>query len=290
MISLGVVVGAAVLTSGLLERRYDLHMETDDADGLSQDTRVILQGLSIGRVTAIVPRLDPETNVLHFVVTLSIREQFPDGSVLTLPKGTEAIIAPPPSFVGPTVVELHMPEDERLGPVQPGDTIQASRRASVVDALADIATDLRQRLEVTLAETRTLLIETTETIDATGDLVTAARPSIEDLLARANASLIRTEQMLETVQPKVGPLADSVEVTLARAHEVLLGLDSLTTIAQGIAVDNRASITVAVEHLTRAAAILEYFSDQMSRRPLRFLWGVTPPMDSLVPPDTADSP
>ena len=53
--------------------------------------------------------------------------------------------------------------------------------------------------------------------------------------------------------------------------------------------DNRASVAEAVEHLTRAAAILEYFSDQMSRRPLRFLWGVTPPMDSLVPPDTLES-
>jgi ABC-type transporter Mla subunit MlaD len=289
MVSLGVVVGAAVLTSGLLERRYDLHMTTDDAEGLNQDTRVILQGLSIGRVKAIVPRLDPETNVLHFVATLSVREQFPDGSILTLPIGTEAVIAPPPSLVGPTVVELHMP-DRGSGSLQPGDTITAERRASVVDALAGIATDLRERLEVTLEETRILLLETTETIDATGNLVTATRPAIADVLRRAEASLTRTEDILQTVQPRVGPLADSVETTLAAAHDVLEGLDSLTTIAQGIAVENRASITDAVEHLTRAAAILEYFSDQVSRRPLRFLWGVTPPMDSLALPDTSESP
>jgi ABC-type transporter Mla subunit MlaD len=288
VISLGLIVGAAVLTSGLLERRYDLHMVTDDAEGLSQDTRVFLQGLSIGRVTEILPRLDPETNALHFVARLSIREQFPDGSVLTLPLGTVAVIAPPPSLVGPTVIELHMPE-RGGGPLQQGDTILAERRAGVVDALAAIATDLRERLEVTLQETRTLIVETTETIDATGDLVVSARPAIQDVLDRTEASLARTETILEAVQPRVGPLADSVEATLAAAHDVLEGLDSLTSVAQGVAVDNRASIAKAVEHLTRAAAILEYFSDQMSRRPLRFLWGVTPPMDSLVPSDTAES-
>lgn len=286
--SVGVIVGAAFLRSGLLEREYDVYMITDDAEGLTQNTRVLLQGLAIGRVSAIAPRLHPETGALDFVARLTVRERFPGGDPLTLPIGTRAVIAPPANPVGDPVIQLEMPI--HIGsPLQDGDTIPAERQASVVDALAAIAADLRERLEVTLEETQILLRKTTETIGVAGDLVAEARPEVRQILERTEQSLTRTEELLASVQPRVGPLADSVEVTLTAAHEVLRGLDSLTTIAQGIAVDNRASIATAVEHLTRAAAILEYFSDQMSRRPLRFLWGVTPPMDSLVPPDTLDS-
>jgi len=47
-----VILGASILTSGALEGRYDLHVRVDEAEGLTQDTRVLLQGLQIGRVRA----------------------------------------------------------------------------------------------------------------------------------------------------------------------------------------------------------------------------------------------
>ena len=76
-----------MLTSDMLEGRYNVHMRASGAEGLSQDTRVELQGLDIGRVTAVSPQLDTATNTLTFFATLSIRERFPDGTRLRLPVG-----------------------------------------------------------------------------------------------------------------------------------------------------------------------------------------------------------
>jgi hypothetical protein len=41
------------------------------------------------------------------------------------------------------------------------------------------------------------------------------------------------------------------------------------------------------DRLLRAAVVLEHFSDQVSRRPLRLFTGVRPPPDSLTRPDSS---
>jgi hypothetical protein len=79
------------------------------------------------------------------------------------------------------------------------------------------------------------------------------------------------------VEPRVGPVADSIMATLVHTRDVLVGLDSLTTTARGVATDSRAAIIETIENLSRAAEILEHFAEQISRRPMRMLWGVTPP-------------
>ena len=49
----------------------------------------------------------------------------------------------------------------------------------------------------------------------------------------------------------------------------------------------RQALSDAIEKLSSASVILQHFADQISRRPLRFLTGVTPPADSAAPPDTS---
>lgn len=286
--TIGVLVGALVLTSGALEGRYDLYMRTDEAEGLTQDTRVVLQGLSIGRVSQINPHLDPESNTLSFVATLSVRERFADGTRLQLPAGTEALITPPPTVVGPSQVQLVMPPaapDAEF--LQAGDTLDAERRASVMDALGEIAVEVRGELESMLQNTRDLLAQTTRTVEATQLLLNEARPRVAQVLARVDTSLQRTEQILAQVEPRVGPVTDSVIATLASSNELLIELDSLATLGQTIALENREELSDAIEKLSEAAVILQHFADQISRRPLRFLTGVTPPPDTTVPPDTS---
>jgi ABC-type transporter Mla subunit MlaD len=289
LVTAGVLIGALVLTSGILEGRYEIHVRTTEAEGLTQDTRVVLQGLAIGRVKQVSPRLDERTNTLSFVATLSVRERFPDGTRLRLPAGTQALITPPPTLVGPTVLQLLMPE---VAPdadfLEPGDTLVAERQGSVVDALTEIAEGVRGQLETLLDGTRSLLTETTETVETTGALLAETRPRLSRVLARVDTSLSRTERILAQVEPRVGPITDSVMTTLASSHALLEELDSLTTVAQAMALENRASIRDAIEKLARSAEILQYFADQISRRPLRFLTGVTPPPDSTVPPDTSE--
>lgn len=286
--TIGVLVGALVLTSGALEGRYDLYMRTDQAEGLTQDTRVVLQGLSIGRVSQINPHLDPQTNTLSFVATLSVRERFPDGTRLQLPEGTEALITPPPTVVGPSQVQLVMPAVPPGATfLQEGDTLDAERRASVMDALGEIALEVRAELETMLQNTRDLLAQTTQTVETTNELLTEARPQVGRVLARVDTSLQRTERILALVEPRVGTVTDSVMATVASSHELLIQLDSLATLGQTIALENREELSDAIEKLSRASVILQHFADQISRRPLRFLTGVTPPPDTTVPPDTS---
>ncbi len=285
------LIGALVLTSGMLEGRYDIHMYAVEAEGLNQDTRVVLQGLEIGRVKNVNPQLDRATNTLSFIATLSIRERFPDGTRLTLPAGTRALIAPPPTLVGPTLIHLVMPPPSRDTLfLQTGDTIASERRAGVLDALSEIAIDFRGQLDSTLAETRSLLRRTAHTVRETGALLTQARPQVDRVLARLDAGLGRTEDILAEVEPRVGPLSDSLVATLAATHQLLVELDSLTSLAQTMVQENRGAISQTLENLNRSAIVLQHFADQISRRPLRFLWGVTPPPNTVVPPDSSHQP
>lgn len=281
--TVGIIAGALVLTSGLLEGRYDLHMRVDEAEGLTQDTRVVLQGLQIGRVTQVTPHLDSATSVLDFVATLSIREKFSDGTSLTLPAGTEAIVTPPPNLVGPTVIQLVMPSGFRGAVLSPGDTIPSQRRQSVVDQFSTIAAGVRSSLDSTLNETRTLIVQTTRTVEASRELLADVRPELDRALDGLNQSLTRTNAVLAEVGPRVGPMADSVATTLERTHVLLLRLDTLTSLARDMATENRSDIRQTIDRLADAAVTLQHFADQVSRRPLRLLTGVTPPE-----PDTTD--
>lgn len=279
--SLGVLIGALVLTSGLLEGRYALYMRAGTAQGLSRDTRVMLQGLQIGRVTQVNPRLDQATNTLHFVAELSIRERFPDGTRLLLPAGTKAVITQPAAFVVAPIIDLLMPSSAPDRAVlQPGDTLDSERPASVLDALSSIASTLSRDITMTLQETRELVALSTRTVDETGKLLATTGPRLTETLTRLSENLDRAERTLAAVEPRVGPLADSMVATFADTRRVLLQLDSLTSVAHGMATENRVAINEAIKHLHRSAIILENFADQLSRRPLRMLTGITPPPDS----------
>ena len=100
------------------------------------------------------------------------------------------------------------------------------------------------------------------------------------MLGRLNGSLTRTDRILAQVEPRVGPAADTIMATLVHTREVLAGLDSLTSTAHDVALDSREVIAGTLDNLARSAEILEHFAEQISRRPLRMLWGVTPPPDS----------
>ena len=284
--TVGVVVGALILTSGVLEGRYEVYMQSAEAEGLTQDTRVVLQGLAIGRVRAVTPHLDTTTNQLQFVATLTVRERFPNGTRLVLPKLIRAEITPPPTLVGPTVIQLVMPEPGHGGgELEPGDTIAATRRRDVMSELAGIATKVRDNLEDALADTRSLLRQTTRTVATTGDLLQRTRPEVLAMLTRLDTSLARTDRILGAVEPRVGPTTDSLLATLTTAHAALTSLDSLTTVARAMTEENREDITLTIERLSRASVVLENFAERVSRRPLRILTGVEPP-----PSDTVEHP
>lgn len=284
LVTVGVVVGVAVLTSGLLERRYSVHMRAPTAEGLTQDTRVYLQGLHIGRVQQVNPTVDSTTNTLRFVVRLAIQDRFPDGTPIRLPAGTRGVITQPNPVVGAPLIQLELPAAGDRGFLQPGDTIESSRVQTVVDVLGGVATQLAEELGATLDQTRQLVARAARTIDQSNALLTTSRPQVRDLFQQLAHNLQRTERILTRLEPQVGGMADTLMSTLVLTQRVMHRFDSLSATAYAMTTENRDAITEIVRHLNRSAVILENFADRLSRRPLRFLTGVTPP-----PPDTSGS-
>jgi ABC-type transporter Mla subunit MlaD len=288
LVAIGVVVGMAIVTSGLGERRTTFYLRTLSAEALTPDTRIVLRGLDVGRLRDISPLVDSATGALEFVGRIAVTERFPNGTELRLPRGTRAqIVQPTP--IAPAVVELVLPEivDGRAY-LEPEDTIPATRPSGVLDALSQMAGDLRGQIEATLQDARMLMQRTTAAVEDTRGLMAANGPLVSEVLARLADNLERSDRLLADLEPRVGPMNDSLLAVLGDTRRTLQTADSVLRLAGDIAVENRVYARQIAERLLRTAVVLEHFSDQISRRPARLLTGVTPPPDSLLAPrDTA---
>lgn len=279
LVSIGVITGALVITSGALERRYDIHMRVAQADGLTQDTRVSLQGLEIGRVRNVSPRVDSATNALEFIATLSIRERFADGTILSLPRGTHALVTEA-GLIGGTVITLEVPGQTASGFLEPGDTIEARRLATTIEALGIIAEELSNDVAATLEQTRLLLAATTGTLDLTQSAIADIAPQVITVLNQLAGTIDRTDRVLAQVEPRIGPLADSVMATLGDTRILVMDMQTLVDTAGSMANQSAAVFADIMDSLERTATVLAHFADQISRRPMRMFTGVTPP-DSM---------
>jgi len=66
VVTIALVIGALIATSGWGERRYDLYVRVASADGISQGSAVVIEGLDVGQVTSISPRVDSATRRISF--------------------------------------------------------------------------------------------------------------------------------------------------------------------------------------------------------------------------------
>lgn len=285
LVTLGIVVGTLIVTSDLGVVRNDLYLRVASAEDLTSDTRVLLQGLQVGRVRRVDPVRDPGATGISFVARLSIQDRFPNGTELALPAGTRAVISQP-TPIAPTVVDLVLPERPVPGRfLAPGDTVPAERPRTVLEDVGDIAQRLRTDLEVVLTDTRDLLVRTNTAVGQTQRFLTTSGPLVEDVLGRLARTLDQTERVFADVAPRVGPVHDSLTVTLGAARGLLARLDSVVGDARSLTDDNRGVIREIATSLLRSAAVLEHFADQVSRRPTRLLTGVTPLPDTTKEPE-----
>lgn len=279
LISAGVMAGALVLTSEITQRRITIYTRMDSGEGITQDTRVLLQGLPIGRVTRVTPHVDdPASLAISFVARLSIREAFPDGTRLSLPVGTQAVIEQPPAPIGQTVIHLRLPAPSPAGvALQPGDTIASERSQELLDTVNELLVQMREEVFLTLDESRRLLTASTGAItDATG-LMAETRPRVLEAIDRLNANLEESQQLLAEVRPRIGPLYDSLTATLGDTRYLLQQVQTIADTTEALLSDSGVPIRASLDNLLRATEILTHFADQVSRRPTRMFTGVRPP-------------
>lgn len=286
VLAVGLVIGALIATSGWGQRRYALFLRVANAEGISADTRVMVEGLEIGRVRSIVPRVDPVTRRISFIARLSLAQEFENGSKLQLPLGTRALITSVSQISSASEIVLVLPDSvgaarRMLGA---GDTIGSDRPASALDSLKVVVTNLSGDIHQVLVQARNALTGVQRTLAQASTTLHDLTPGVEASVASVSASMARIDSVTRRIPPG---LADSVTATLASSNRLLLQLDSLARDARSLASENRNDLRSTAANLAELSRQLNHFADAVSRRPYRFLTGVTP-----LPPDTgkADPP
>lgn len=275
VVTIALVVGALIATSGWGERRYDLYLRVASADGISQGTPVLIQGLDVGEVTSISPRVDSATRRVSFVARLSVKERFEDGSSLQLPVGTRAELVQASQISSAIAIRLVLPDTvgTRRGTLHAGDTLDSRRRGSALEAFAEVADELSQRVqEMVRTATQTLVHVQSTLRDVT--------PEVERTLGGVASTMGRLDSLVDRFARR--GFADSVTAAVANTNRLLLRLDSLAGEARVFTAENRGDLRETVTNLTEVSRQLNHFVDQMSRRPYRALTGVKPlPRDTV---------
>lgn len=284
VVAAGIVVGAFIATSGLGERRYDVFLRVASAEGISADTRVILQGLEVGRVKSISPRVDSVSRAVAFVARMSIAERFADGSRLQLPVGTRAELVQA-SQISPSVeVRLLLPDTVgRLNAMLAADdTISASRRGSALDALTRVADELSTQVRSVLGQTHRTLVRVQGTLAQMDRTVRDAAPDVDTALANIAQTMERVNGLVGKLEQQALP--DSLGAALARTNHLLLRLDTLAGTASALTSEHRARVNETVQNLNLLSRQLNHFAAEITRRPYRLLTGVKAYPDTLPPP------
>lgn len=281
------VLAALVATSGWGTDRYDIYVRTDSVQALSVDTKIFLQGLEVGRITAINPRPAGRAGQLEFILRFSLLDRFPDGTPLRLPRGTDAEVLQA-GVLGGTLVQLAVRSDTS-GTLAPGDTINMRRGGSAIDAFGALARDLKGTIEATLvAATGTLnafkvLSESLTVATGTGRrFLVGIQPGTEKIMAGVAVNLDRLRYLLDSTTVRTGVTMLQVDSTLAQSRLLVRRLDSLTRVFIAMGGENRPEIAAMIVNFRQLSEQLQYVLDQIGRRPMRAIFGVRMP-DSLAP-------
>ena len=278
--AIAVVIGALLATSGWGERRYDLYLRTATADGLTADSKVLLQGLEVGRVNSVSPRVDSMTRTITFVAKLSLIGRFRGGATLQLPIGTRGQLEPASQISQTVLIRLVLPDSSaRTGRLLTvGDTIDSERKPSIVDQVAEVAQHMSKEVESVLHQTNETLRRVDGILVNANGVLKDVRPNIEATLADVSSTMNRVSKLVQRLDPG---LADSVSTALALSNRVLLRIDSLAAQASQMTAENRSDVRIAVANLTQLTRQLNHMAEEISRRPYRALTGVKPlPKDS----------
>ena len=284
-----ITLAALAVTRGWTEHRITMYVLSPSVQDIKPDTPVLLQGLAVGEVAAISPIVDSGTmGPPEFLVELRLRDRYANGEILTLPIGTTAEISSS-GLIGTASIALLVPHGHQVGALVPGDTIRATIQHSATDALKEVADSLKTQVSEVLRDTRKLLasLERTSTaaeqeLRLTGPEIRLAIREVRTAAAALEPLLKNADSLVLAIEPRVGLLQDSLLATLSDARRLLQHSDSLTQSFTTIATDIRPDIKATAEGMAVVTAKLEYFVDQVSRRPYRMFSGVRqPPRDSL---------
>jgi ABC-type transporter Mla subunit MlaD len=281
---------AIVMTRGWTERRVTIYMLSSSVQDLKQDTPVYLRGLAIGEVASISPQVDSgQMRAPRFLLALRLRERFANGVPIQISRGTTGKITTG-SLIGAASISLEIPDPPSGVALMPGDTIPGEVVQGWSEGLKEVVDSLKTQVSDILRETRTLLRTVDRTAATAEAQVAATGPELRATLSSARQVLSRLDPMIEQARTTVAStdermavLQDSLTLLLADTRQLLHHADTLTTTVNALTADLAPDIRQTVNNVFVLSAKLEYFMDQVSRRPHRLMTGVRPlPRDSIL--------
>ncbi len=288
--AIAVMTIALAVTRGWTERRITIYMLSPSVQDLKEDTPVLLQGLVIGEVAGISPKVDSGAmGPPQFLVALRLRERYANGVPIQMPLGTKAEISSS-GLIGAAAVALLVPPNEISAALQPGDTIRASIRQSATEALKEVADSLKTQVSDILRDTRTLLQTLGQTASTANVELAATGPELRSTLAETRSVMQRLEPLIGNAQTtlastdeRVARLTDSLTTLLSDTRRLINHADTLTTSITTLTGDLSPELRQTLTNMHVVSAKLEWFIDQVSRRPHRLVTGVNQlPRDSIL--------
>jgi ABC-type transporter Mla subunit MlaD len=260
-----VVLLGIVVTRGWTERRTTIYMVSPTVQDLKQDTPVYLQGLAIGEVASISPRVDTaHMGPPEFVVALRLRERYANGVPIRLAVGTRGRISSS-GLIGAAAVALEVPAEVTRA-LEPGDTIRGELAQGWSEGLKEVVDTLKTQVSSILRETRTLIATLDRTASTAQTELASTAPELRRTLASTRQVLERLEPIIDSTDSRMGTIQDSLRL--------LLSDTTLTIRVTGLTSDLTPDIRKTLNNMVVVSAKLEHFIDQVSRRPHRLLTGV----------------
>lgn len=279
--AVGVATAALIVTRGWTERRTTIYMLSPSVQDLKEDTPVLLQGLPIGEVRSISPRIDTtRIGAPEFLIELRIRESYANGVPIKLPLGTRGEIISS-GLIGSASISLLVPVNEIKSALQPNDTIRGSITQGWTDVLKEVADTVRMQVSDILRDTRKALATVERTASGVDQQVRTLGPEVNQTLADVQRTMdqlqptIRTANtLLQNTDTRMAVLQDSVLQAITAARRMLASADTLTWRMTALADNAGPEVQKTLVNLRETSAKLDWFIDQVSRRPHRLLTGV----------------
>lgn len=285
MAIVGIIAAALIVTSGWGVRKWDLFVRADDVSNVTVDGKIYYQGLEVGRVASIDANRGLRPGTLEFIIRSEMLAEFADGDSLRLPRGSSLRVQT--TVLGAARLDI-VRLNERTGMINPGDTIELFRTTEAMQAFGNLANDLKGTLQEALVTTTQTLRSFRRLADsltlATGTaraFVAGIQPGTEAVLADASASMQRVTRLLDTADTRTGVTMRQLDATLRQSREVMSNADSLTRLLVSLGGENRPEIRAIIENSRLLSQQMLYVMEQLSRRPARFMTGMTLP-DSLT--------
>lgn len=228
----------------IFSTNLDLYALYDNADGLTANNSVQINGLKVGTVRDV--KLDPKTNkiIVHFIIT-------DNNAIIT--SGSDAQIFSD-GLLGYKAIKITANANGQ--PVKDGDYLVGTNETGIKEQVSEMVLPLKKKLESLVSSIDTLVTAFQGMIgDSTQNTLAESFATIRSTLANFQRTSMRIDTLVSTEKAKFSDIMtkiQSITTNLANNNEPLSrAINNLANISDSLAASNLKS-TIANTNATMA--------------------------------------